>query len=338
MEREEGGGADPDLALALALSISAQQEDMQEEQRVISKYFESHVEPAVKKEVVQEQEVNEESVGEQTVKKKLAQYQVVKKEAFKEQVVKKEAFKEQEAGRMWLPRLASSPVKKKRGGRGRGRKRGPAGPTVLQSRGQEERERLLGERVAAVLVTEGRPATPPPPLAPTVRGREGAGRYWSRPARLDTIASPSLVAPCLQPYIEQGAAPPAPTLPAPPAPAPTSFLSLSRAWLSLLESGAGSDAAVICKDEAEVRCHSLVLRYPPPQRPLPPPSPPRARCPSVLARAVTESSSSGTRHVLVLSEFAAPAVRVLLRYVYGGVFESASVDSRQLLEQVRVGF
>ena len=279
MEREEGGGADPDLALALALSISAQQEnlqeDLQEEQRVISKYFDSHAEPVVKKEVVQEREVNEEWVGEQTVKKKLAQFQMVKKEAFKEQVVKKEAVKEQEAALMWLPRLASSPVKK-RGGRGR--KKGPVGPTVLQSRGEEERERLLGERVAAVLVTEGRPATPPPPLAPTVRGREGAARYWSRPARLDTLASPSLVAPCLQPYIEQRATPVLPA-PAPPAPAPTSFLSLSKAWLSLLESGAGSDTTVVCKDEAEVRCHSLVLRYPSLQRPLPPTFPPGPAAP-----------------------------------------------------------
>ena len=76
------------------------------------------------------------------------------------------------------------------------------------------------------------------------------------------------------------------------------LLSLSTSWLSLFESGEGSDMSLVCKGKVEVFCHSLVLR---------------ARCPTLLASLNPDTNPHG------LERFTAPAVRGLLGYLYGGV-------------------
>ena len=90
-------------------------------------------------------------------------------------------------GRMWLPQAHNSPKKKRR------RKKDRAGPTALQCRTEEERVRVLGERVAAVLVEVGVPPSPRPRVGASSRGAPSS-HYWSLPAGLDSLAPPALLA------------------------------------------------------------------------------------------------------------------------------------------------
>ena len=282
---KEDGGADTDLAIGLALSISAlQHQQLQEEKEepVVSKYFDN--------------DVGVRDDGKQAVI---------------------EGDRERE-GRMWLPQAASSPQKKKKRGR---RKGGGKETTVLQLRTEEERSRLLGEKVSETLIIE--------PTAPGSRSPIGACKYsvkhshfWLLPAKLDTLGLQNLTARGLSRFLspsnnfeevereenEQSN------------PSPGSLASLSTAWLSLLKSGAGADTVFLCKGEAELRCHSLVLT---------------TRSPKILSNAVLETSEGGkTKHMLILTEYEVPAVQFLLRFIYGGVLDSEAVASREVLNQV----
>jgi hypothetical protein len=62
----------------------------------------------------------------------------------------------------------------------------------------------------------------------------------------------------------------------------------------------------------------------------------QARNPALLAQGVRETPPAGTdRWLVVLSDFEVPAVRAVLRFLYGGVFEPGEVTSREVLGQVR---
>ena len=233
------------------------------------------------------------------------------KEVVKVKEVKKADEVPEQEGRMWLPRAQKSPKKKRR------RKKDLVGPTALQCRTEEERARMLGERVAAVLVEVEAPPLPRPRVGASVRGAPSS-HYWSLPARLDALAPPALLARDIGQHftaleVEEVAM--ASTS------SSSSLATLSSSWLGLLASGAGRDTVVVCRGEEELPCHALVLA---------------TRCPALLAPAVVETAPSGaTSRTIVLSEFGGAAVRVLLKWVYGGVFEGGAVTSREVLGELR---
>ena len=138
-------------------------------------------------------------------------------------------------GRMWLPQAHNSPKKKRR------RKKDRAGPTALQCRTEEERVRVLGERVAAVLVEVGAPPSPRPRVGASGRGAPSS-HYWSLPARLDSLAPPALLARDIGHHFTVAVVEEVAT--APPSSTTSSLAALSSSWLSLLASGAGRNTVV----------------------------------------------------------------------------------------------
>ena len=279
---KEVGGADPDLAFAYALSISELQHQQQKGDKkevVVSKYF---------------------GGGE------------VRDDSGKQAVIEGHCENE---GKMWLPQASSSPHKKKKRGKRKGKE-----TTVLQLRTEEERTRLLGENVSETLMEL---------TAPCSRLPIGACKYslkhshfWQLPAKLDTLGCQNLIARGLSRFLS-----PSNNLEevekeerTQSNPSPGPLATLSTAWLSLLKSGAGADTVFLCKGEAELRCHSLVLT---------------TRSPKILSKAVLETSEDGkTKHMLILTEYEVATVKFLLKFIYGGVLDGEAVISKEVLAEV----
>ena len=221
-------------------------------------------------------------------------------------------------GRMWLPQTSSSPQKRKKRGKGRG---GHKETTVLQLRTEDERTRLLGEKVSDTLI-ETTAQSSRLPLG-NCKDSVSHSHFWLLPSKLNTLASQNLIARGLSRFLslsnnlEEGETEQI----APPNPSYGPLATLSTAWLSLLKSGSGADTVFLCKGEAELRCHSLVLN---------------TRSTKILSDAVLETSEDGkAKHMLILNDFEVAAVRLLLRFIYGGVLDCEAVTSREVLAQVR---
>ena len=196
-------------------------------------------------------------------------------------------------GTMWLPQ---PPAKK------RGKQKRDVGK-ALQARTEKERQRLVGERVMAVLEETSVLSTRPRP------GSSGAG-LWSLAARLDTVRAGELLVDSLTDVMaadnklhvevtadETGKAE------VDSAGRDSSELVATQ-WLQLLESGEESDVEVSCQD-VSLACHSLVLRV---------------RCPRLVPRLITETSRTGaSRHLLLCDLHRGATVLQALRWVYGGV-------------------
>ena len=285
LKKDDDGGVDPDLAVAMALSISEEQHRLRGagEEVVVSKYF----------------------VGGDFDRK-----------SSEKEIAVQGSHGDKVEARMWLPQVSSSPVKKKKRG-----KRKEKETTVLQLRTDEERSRLLGDRVSETLVE-----------VPTVQSRRPLGtcrqflkipQFWRLPAQLDIVSNKGLIARGLVKYLtpadevhELENKEMIPQNPLPSCP----LASLSSAWLSLLKSGAGTDTVMVCKGEAELCCHSLVLN---------------TRAPRILCDAILETSKDGkAKQMLILSNYEASVLQLLLKFIYGGVLDCDAVTSRESLPQI----
>ena len=209
-------------------------------------------------------------------------------------------------GKMWLPQ-APPPQSLTTVGRKRGKlKKGVI--TVLQSRTEEERQRLLGERVAKVLEE----ATLSSPRSVDNFGR--VGMLWSLAGRLDCVSSSQLIVETFKHLMQSNitAQVKKASIDSPvkadqsSGVVSESDLCLRRQWLDLLRSGAMSDVRVQCQEEVTVTCHSLVLHV---------------RCPAVLDRAVREDDRS---YILILDSYSSLTVTAVLEFVYGGMLQEAS--------------
>ena len=97
---------------------------------------------------------------------------------------------------------------------------------------------------------------------------------------------------------------------------------LSSCWLRLLRTGQHADLQLICREEIGLACHRLVVGL---------------RCPLLLSQAVTERPSTGSttsRDYIVMSDYDSCVVRVMLEYLYGGVFNLAALSERRQLAQL----
>ena len=263
------GGADPDLELALALSISATAEDCVQDG------------PS--------EEVQPRPAAEAGDSLSALWARV-------EEPVRRQTSK------MWLPQVSAPGAGAKKRNKGKLKRL----VTELQTRTEEERQRLLGERVAKVLEEETF-CSPRPSV-----GQAQVAVLWSLAGRLDSVNVSQLQVDSLRHLFlsdkvtaetdneaahilgagqsEEKVA----------APAPETSL-LGQQWLQLLHSGELSDVTVQCRDDAAAACHSLVLHV---------------RCPRALARAVQEDSR---RYILILDQYSRETVMAALEYAYSGV-------------------
>ena len=120
---------------------------------------------------------------------------------------------------------------------------------------------------------------------------------------------------------ESSTSPPPPTqLSHPPPVQPRqaqSLSALSNEWMALLQSGKASDMTILCKEEVEVTCHSLVLTV---------------RCPIMLENVVREGSG---QMFIVMDQYEHTVVKVLLQFLYGGVLNTEEISEREQLVQLR---
>ena len=207
-----------------------------------------------------------------------------------------ETRQEQEAetvGSMWLPQ-APAPIRK------RGKQKRDVG-RVLQSRTEVERRRLVGDMVVTVLEETAVMQTRP--------GGGGGAPLWSLAGQLDRVKVADLKVEVLRDLMAVNTDTGGQAKSGETGQVLVESVSrdnreeMARQWLELLESGEESDVTVTCSD-LSLTCHSLVLRV---------------RCPLLLPRLVTESSSDGVRRHLLCSAQTGETVRGALRWVYGGV-------------------
>ena len=228
-----------------------------------------------------------------------------------------------ESQKMWLPQ--PTVTSKRRGKR-------IVGQTVLQSRSGVERERIIGDKVARVLeqqmnikelCTEKR--LPTSDCSSRVQA-ESSSHFWSLAGNLNTVTASQLVVDNMENYLKLDrtvivSPPPCPELKTPFKPAlpsqPPCLVSLSMQWLSLLKSGTASDLVILCKDEVEVSCHSLVLTV---------------RCPNMLKNVVKEGSGQS---FVVMDQYEETVVKVVMTYLYGGSFDTELISDRDQLAQLR---
>jgi len=227
-----------------------------------------------------------------------------------------------EGQKMWLPQ--PTVTMKRKGKR-------IVGQTVLQSRSGVERERITGDRVARVLDQQMEikelSKEERSPLGDWSHRNygESSSHFWSLAGKLDTVTASQLIAEKMDNYLklDRTFKVPSPSCPAqtmslqPALPSQSPCLvSLSMQWLSLLKSGTASDLVILCKDEVEVSCHSLVLMV---------------RCPNILKNVVKEGSGQS---FVVMDQYEDTVVRVILTYLYGGSFDTQLITDKEQLTQL----
>jgi hypothetical protein len=102
---------------------------------------------------------------------------------------------------------------------------------------------------------------------------------------------------------------------------PDSLKQLSSCWLRLLRSGQHADINLVCKEEQTLACHKLVLA---------------ARCPLLISHIIDEKSTAASAQAyVIMSDYDSCVVRVLLEFLYGGVFNVGKLSDRQHVDQLR---
>ena len=244
-----------------------------------------------------------------------------------------------------MPNAAAWPIKMPPSGIDPRPKKGPKNckaKTQLQVRSEEERNRVISERVAEILTSdecrgEVGGVFSSTKRHPTKESLQGAFRGESRLWNVASAKVGNFILGIMEPYANSKSLPKV---------AASSDLrhaadgasdfnirrdfdvdDIGSSWLSLLRSGERSDLVVFCKGEREIRCHSLVLL---------------ARCRAVLRDVISSKNTDGEDEGMIAWNESRPeAARAFLEYLYSGrVGEIASKpalnDLRALAKQYSV--
>ena len=206
--------------------------------------------------------------------------------------------------------------------------------TQLQVRTEEERNRVLSERVAVILTSDecggvvggAFALAQRQPMKESLRGAfRGECRLW----KVASAKVGNFILDIMEPYAKFKSRPEVAGNSGPKraaeGPPDRDEGRVSRvddvgpSWLSLLKSGEKSDVVVFCKGEREIRCHSLVLL---------------ARCRAVLRDVIAANNAEGEDESMIAWNESRPeAVRAFLEYLYCG--RVGAIASKPALEDLR---
>jgi len=243
---------------------------------------------------------------------------------------------------MWLPQ---APVPQKK----RGRKK-VMGVTVLQTRSDEERERLVGESVAAILYPEevvnpqmdriGRATLPERKLNDRLCSIEDPEMmFWSLASLPKTAKNNQFLADKLENYIDvkqlddcsdkkqnktvemvEKSNSNEQILDQVKKSVQPSLKNLSDEWQILFKSRKRTDFKILCREEEVVLCHRLVLEV---------------RCPQMLKETVKETSNCKEEELVIWSSFDQKVVSVLIEFLYCGVLNISVIETIEELIQLK---